>query len=185
MLAERGATLPRAIGHEILGRVAKLGPEAEGVQVGDRRIVYPWIGCGHCRRCRVGDDNLCPNQRSLGVMQDGGFGSHVLVPHPRYLVDPGDVDPAVAAIFGCSGITVLGAIRKAMPFEPDDPIALVGAGGLGLAAIGWLTDLSGMMIGCSGMGSVTVATMAAEDFSDSVLRRPIRCGQARRSHVPG
>ena len=141
MLAERGVTLPRAIGHEILGRVAKLGPEAEGLQVGDRRIVYPWIGCGQCRRCKAGDDNLCASQRSLGVMQDGGFGSHVLVPHPRYLVDPGDVDPAVAATFGCSGITVLAAIRKAMPLEPDDPIVLVGAGGLGLAAVGMLKAL--------------------------------------------
>ena len=141
MLAERGVTLPRAIGHEILGRVAALGPDAAGVAVGDRRIVYPWIGCGQCARCRAGDDNMCLKQRSLGVMQGGGFGSHVVVPHERYLVDPGDVDPAVAATFGCSGITVLSAIRKAMPLEPDEPILLVGAGGLGLAAIGMLRAL--------------------------------------------
>jgi alcohol dehydrogenase/propanol-preferring alcohol dehydrogenase len=141
LLRDRGVTLPRAIGHEILGRVAKLGPDAEGVAVGDRRIVYPWVGCGHCRRCRVGEDNLCVAQRSLGVMQDGGFGSHVVVPHARYLVDPGDVDPAVAATFGCSGITVLNGIRKVMPLEPSDPIVLVGAGGLGLAAIGMLRAL--------------------------------------------
>ena len=127
LLCDRGVTLPRGIGHEILGRVAQLGPDADGVQVGDRRIVYPWIGCGTCRRCRAGEDNLCANMRSLGVMQDGSFGSHVLVPHPRYLVDPGDVDPAVAATFGCSGITVLSAIRKVMPLEPSDPVVLVGA----------------------------------------------------------
>ena len=141
MLSERGVTLPRAIGHEILGRVAKLGPEAEGVSVGDRRIVYPWLGCGTCARCRVEEDNMCLKQRSLGVLQDGGFASHVVVPHARYLVDPGDVDPAVAATFGCSGITVLSAIRKAMPLEPDEPIVLVGAGGLGLSAIAMLHAL--------------------------------------------
>ena len=141
MLAERGVTLPRAIGHEILGTVAALGPDAAGVAVGDRRIVYPWVGCGSCRRCRAGEDNLCTTQRSLGVMQDGGFASHVVVPHARYLVDPGDVDPAVAATFGCSGITVLGAIRKVMPLEPDDPVVLVGAGGLGLSAIAMLRAL--------------------------------------------
>lgn len=141
LLSERGVTLPRAIGHEILGRVAKLGPDAEGVAVGDRRIVYPWVGCGHCRRCRAGEDNLCTAQRSLGVMQDGGFGSHVVVPHPRYLVEYGDVDPAVASTFGCSGITVLSAIRKVMPLAPDDPVVLVGAGGLGLAAIAMLRAL--------------------------------------------
>ena len=141
MLSERGVTLPRAIGHEILGRVAKLGPDAEGVAVGDRRIVYPWLGCGLCARCRAGEDNMCLKQRSLGVLQDGGFASHVVVPHSRYLVDPGDVDPAVAATFGCSGITVLSAIRKAMPLEPNEPIVLVGAGGLGLSAIAMLRAL--------------------------------------------
>ncbi len=141
MLSDRGVTLPRAIGHEILGRVAKLGPDAEGVAVGDRRIVYPWIGCGHCARCRAEQDNMCLQQRSLGVLQDGGFASHVVVPHARYLVDPGDVDPAFAATFGCSGITVLSAIRKVMPLEPQEAIVLVGAGGLGLAAIGMLRAL--------------------------------------------
>jgi alcohol dehydrogenase/propanol-preferring alcohol dehydrogenase len=141
MLSERGVTLPRAIGHEILGRVAKLGPDAEGVAVGDRRIVYPWLGCGACARCRAGEDNMCLKQRSLGVLQDGGFASHVVVPHARYLVDPGDVDPAVAATFGCSGITVLSAIRKIMPLEPQDFIVLIGAGGLGLSAIAMLRAL--------------------------------------------
>jgi alcohol dehydrogenase/propanol-preferring alcohol dehydrogenase len=141
LLKDRGVTLPRAVGHEILGRVARLGPDAAGVSVGDRRIVYPWLGCGTCRRCRAENDNLCANQRSLGVVQNGGFASHVMVPHPRYLVDPGSVDPAVAATFGCSGITVLSAIRKAMPLEPDDPILLIGAGGLGLQAIGVLRAL--------------------------------------------
>ena len=141
LLKDRGVTLPRAVGHEILGRVAKLGPDASGVAVGDRRIVYPWLGCGTCRWCKAEQDNLCPNQRSLGVVQNGGFASHVLVPHPRYLVDPGNVDPAIAATFGCSGITVLSAIRKTMPLEPDDPILLIGAGGLGLQAIGMLLAL--------------------------------------------
>ena len=141
LLKDRGVTLPRAVGHEILGRVAALGPDAAGVSLGDRRIVYPWLGCGSCRRCKAENDNLCANQRSLGVVQNGGFASHVLVPHPRYLVDPGSVDPAVAATFGCSGITVLSAIRKAMPLEPDDPILLIGAGGLGLQAIGVLRAL--------------------------------------------
>ena len=40
-------------------------------------------------------------------------------PHPRYLVDPGTVDPAVAATYACSGITVYGAVRKALPMPPE------------------------------------------------------------------
>jgi alcohol dehydrogenase/propanol-preferring alcohol dehydrogenase len=140
-LKDRCVTLPRACGHEIFGRVAKLRPEAHGVSVGDRRIVYPWLGCGTCSRCRAENDNLCANQRSLGVVQNGGFASHVVLPHPRYLVDPGGVDPAVAATFSCSGITVLSAIRKALPPDADDPILLIGAGGLGLQAIAVLLAL--------------------------------------------
>ena len=145
-ITDRGVVLPRAIGHEILGNVAAVGPDAEGLAVGDRRIVYPWIGCGHCRRCEAGDDNLCAQQRSLGVMQDGGFASHVILPHSRYLVDPGNVDPAVAATFGCSGITTLSAIRKVMPLAPDDAVVLVGAGGLGLSAIAMLRALGHRVI---------------------------------------
>ena len=141
MLAERGVKLPRAVGHEIFGVVSKLGPEASGVQVGDARIIYPWLGCGTCRRCAQGDDNLCGAQKSLGVLQDGGMAEYVLVPDEKYLVDAGGVDGSLACTFGCSGITVLSAIRKIFPLEPQDAVVLIGAGGLGLSAIAMLRAL--------------------------------------------
>ena len=50
-LKDRGLTLPLAMGHEVVGRVVKLGPDATGVQPGDIRIVFPWIGCGACAAC--------------------------------------------------------------------------------------------------------------------------------------
>jgi alcohol dehydrogenase/propanol-preferring alcohol dehydrogenase len=135
-LVDRGVTLPLAMGHEIVGRVVKLGPEASGVSVGDLRIVYPWLGCGDCPACRADEDNMCTRAaRSLGVYQNGGYGTHVVAPHPRHLVDPGSLDPALAATYACSGITVFSAIKKCMPLEPDEAIVLVGAGGLGLNAI--------------------------------------------------
>ena len=140
-LQDRGVTLPRAPGHEITGRVVAFGPAAEGVAVGDERIVYPWIGCGHCARCAAGDDNLCLAQRSLGVLEHGGFGSRVKVPHARYLVPFDGIDPSLAATYACSGITVYSAIRKVMPLEADEPVLLIGAGGLGLAAIAMLRAL--------------------------------------------
>src|SRR3984885_10084569 len=124
------------MGHEIVGRVAKLGPDAKGVKVGDIRIVYPWLGCGTCETFLAEDDNMCVvAARSLGVYQNGGYGTHVIAPHPRHLVDPGKLDPAVAATYACSGITVYSAIRKAMPVPPDEAIVVVGAGGLGLNAV--------------------------------------------------
>jgi alcohol dehydrogenase/propanol-preferring alcohol dehydrogenase len=140
-LAERGVLLPRAPGHEVAGRVIKIGPDAAGVAVGDQRVVFPWLGCGQCERCLAGDDNLCDKSNSIGVMQDGGFGEQVVVPHPRYLVDIGDLDPALAATLACSGITVYSAIKKIMPLEPNEPVVLIGAGGLGLSAIAMLLAL--------------------------------------------
>lgn len=140
-LKDRGVKLPLVPGHEIVGRVSKVGPDVEGAAVGDLRVVYPWVGCGACEVCQAEDDNLCLNGRSIGIYQNGGYSSHVLVPHSRYLVDPGTVAPAVAATYSCSGITVLSAIKKVMPLPPDEPVVLVGAGGLGLNAISILRAL--------------------------------------------
>jgi alcohol dehydrogenase/propanol-preferring alcohol dehydrogenase len=144
-LKDRGVVLPLAMGHEIVGRVAKLGPDAKGVKVGDLRIVYPWLGCGKCETCLAEEDNMCLVGRSLGVFQNGGYGTHVVAPHPRHLIDPGNIDPGVAATYACSGITVYSAIKKAMgeagTFPKTEPIVLVGAGGLGLNAIAILTAL--------------------------------------------
>lgn len=134
-LVDRGVVLPLAMGHEIVGRVVKLGPDAKGVKLGDLRIVYPWVGCGACAVCLADEDNMCLKPRSLGVYQNGGYATHVLAPHPRHLVDPGTLDPAVAATYACSGITVYSAIQKVMPLAPEEPIVLVGAGGLGMNAI--------------------------------------------------
>ena len=67
--------------------------------IGDRVAVYPWIGCGTCAACRAGEENMCSAHHHLGISADGGFASHVLIPHPRYLIDyeplsAGDRGPA-------------------------------------------------------------------------------------------
>ncbi|HWX49927.1 MAG TPA: alcohol dehydrogenase [Roseomonas sp.] len=135
-LADRGVKLPLAMGHEVVGRVVKLGPEAKGVSPGDMRIVFPWLGCGKCDRCQAGNDNLCAvSARSIGVFQNGGYATHVIARSPRHLVAFDGLRPEVAATYACSGITVYSAIRKVMPMPPERPIVIVGAGGLGLNAI--------------------------------------------------
>jgi alcohol dehydrogenase/propanol-preferring alcohol dehydrogenase len=140
-LKDRGVVLPLAMGHEIVGRVLALGPDATGVKIGDRRIVYPWVGDGTCAACLADEDNMCLKPRSIGVFQHGGYATHVLAPHPRHLIDPGTLDPALAATYACSGITVYSAIKKVMPMPPDEPLVLVGAGGLGLSALAQLHAL--------------------------------------------
>jgi len=73
--------------------------------------------------------------KSIGIQRPGGYADHVIVPHPRYLVDPQGLDPGFAATLACSGITTYSAISKLMPFEADDWIVIFGAGGLGLLCI--------------------------------------------------
>lgn len=141
MLADRGIKLPLIPGHEVVGTVLAMGPEAKGVKVGDKRIVYPWAGCGTCARCLGDAEQLCLNSNSLGVMRNGGYGTHVLVDRPEHLIDFGTLDPAVAATYACSGVTAYSAIQKLMPLTADDPVVVIGAGGLGLGAISILKAL--------------------------------------------
>jgi alcohol dehydrogenase, propanol-preferring len=134
-LKDRGVTLPFVPGHETVGRVVAFGPEAKGVAVGDHRLVYPWAGCGHCKRCLSGNEHMCLTPRSLGVFRNGGYGEYVMVDKPEHLIDFGNLDPALAATYACSGITAYSAVRKLSDVETDSPIVIIGSGGLGLAAI--------------------------------------------------
>lgn len=140
-ITDRGVKLPCAPGHEIVGVVVAKGPDSTGIDIGDQRIVYPWIGCGECELCRTDNENLCYTPRGLGVIQNGGFGSHVLLPDETYLFPFDGIDPALAATFPCSALTVYSAIRKAMPLDPAKPVLVVGAGGLGMVAIRMLRAL--------------------------------------------
>lgn len=129
-----GVTLPFTLGHEIVGKVVAVGPDA-ALALGSRRVVYPWIGCGECRRCLGGDELACERSAGLGIRRAGGFADHVLVPHPRYLLDFGKLDPYVAATCACSGLTAYSALRKLPQYGDSDTLLLIGAGGLGLAAL--------------------------------------------------
>ena len=74
------------LGHEIFGEVVAVGPDAQDVAVGDRRVVYPWIGCGECAVCQRGEEHLCTPGRALGIVAAGGFATHVLIPHSLSLI---------------------------------------------------------------------------------------------------
>lgn len=126
---------PRTLGHEIAGTVVALGPEAKGVAIGERRVVFPWIGCGACGFCQAGDEHLCNAPRALGLHRDGGFADHVLVPDPKYLLDYGALPEEQACTYACSGLTAFSALKKAAPLAPQDPLLIVGAGGVGLSGI--------------------------------------------------
>ncbi|MGB1006023.1 MAG: alcohol dehydrogenase catalytic domain-containing protein, partial [Thalassobaculaceae bacterium] len=134
-LADRGLSPPITMGHEIFGEIVKGGPDAGDLPIGAPRLVYPWLGCGDCPTCKADRENHCATSRSLGVFQPGGYAEYCLVPHPKHLIDIGDMDPSVATPHACSGVTVYSALRKAQPIEEGEWLVIMGAGGLGLNAV--------------------------------------------------
>ena len=133
---ERGCIPPFTLGHEPLGVVEAVGKKAKGVKVGQKRLIYPWIGCGTCAVCKAGQDNYCVSgSRFLGVNRPGAYSTHVLVPDAKYLIDSAGIDDSFASTLACSALTVYSAIGKVPPPGPKDAVAVLGCGGLGLIAI--------------------------------------------------
>jgi len=116
--------------------VEALGKKVKGVKVGQKRLIYPWIGCGKCAVCKAGQDNYCVSgSRFLGVNRPGAYATHMLVPDPKYLIDTTGIDDSFACTLACSAVTVYSAINKLPPLGPKDAVAVLGCGGLGLIAI--------------------------------------------------
>jgi alcohol dehydrogenase len=129
-----GRTLPFTLGHEIAGTVEGAGPDSD-TKSGARVAVYPWIGCGQCAACKVGDENICTAPRHLGTTVDGGFATHVLVPHPRYLIDYAPLPAGYAGALMCSGLTAYSALKRLADRAARAPLLLIGLGGVGLTGL--------------------------------------------------
>ena len=126
---------PFTLGHEIYGEVVALGPEAKDINIGDKRIVYPWIGCGSCDVCNAGDEHLCNTGPVIGVMEPGGFGDHVLVPDSKYLHDAGSTPDHLAGSYACSGLTAYSALKKGAPYKDKNCLIIIGVGGVGMMGL--------------------------------------------------
>lgn len=140
---------PFTLGHEIAGVVRALGPGASGVEVGDRVVVYSRWGCGVCRWCVEGRENICTRPAAAvryhgaGLGRDGGLAEQVVVPAARYLVPIGDLDAASAAPLADAGITPYHAIsHHSDRLRPGAVVVVIGAGGLGQVAVQMLRALS-------------------------------------------
>jgi propanol-preferring alcohol dehydrogenase len=137
-----GRTLPFTLGHEIAGAVESAGPDAQ-VTPGAKVAVYPWIGCGQCAACKVGEENICASPRHLGITVDGGYATHVLVPHPRYLIDYAPLPQNYAGALMCSGLTAYAALKRLADRAGRAPLLLVGLGGVGLMGLALARALYG------------------------------------------
>jgi D-arabinose 1-dehydrogenase-like Zn-dependent alcohol dehydrogenase len=135
MLADRGIKLPLTMGHENVGEIVAVGPDAKNVKVGDVRLVNPWMGCGECKVCQRGDENLCLKPQNVGVFAQGGYATHMLVPSHRHLFDIGNLKPEQAAPLACSGVTAYAALKKVAATLQSEAVVIIGAGGVGLMGV--------------------------------------------------
>lgn len=166
---------PFTLGHEVAGRVAKRGPEANGPAVGARVVVFgPW-GCGLCSRCAAGAENYCDRRADLdavrtgtgvGLGRDGGMADFLLIPSGRLLVPVGDLPAAQAAPLSDAGLTAFHAvsgIRPTLPVEGGASVAVIGVGGLGHLAVQILR-------------ATTSARVLAVDVREEALALADACG---------
>jgi propanol-preferring alcohol dehydrogenase len=106
--------LPIIPGHEIVGRIDRLGDGVEGLRVGER-VGIPWLGhtCGVCPYCAGGHENLCDRPAFTGFTRDGGFAS-VTVADARFAFPLGEAgeDIALAPLL-CAGLIGWRALRMA------------------------------------------------------------------------
>ena len=120
---------PVVLGHEFVGRVVALGPQADGFSAGDRVVSGAGISCGACAWCRVGRTNLCAEYRTIGLHVDGGLAEYVRSPGFVCRRVPDEVSDDAAALAQPLAVA-LHAVRRS-GLEPGQACAVIGVGGIG------------------------------------------------------
>lgn len=124
----------RVLGHEISGKIAKVGKNITSYKVGERVAVPPNVGCGTCPMCQQGFNQLCPDYEAFGISYDGGFQDYMVVPEIAVAAGnvvriPDQLSYEVAAIvepFSCTYNSY-----KALKTVPGDTVVIIGAGPIG------------------------------------------------------
>ncbi|MFC9836373.1 zinc-binding dehydrogenase [Rhodococcus sp. NPDC127530] len=147
---------PLMLGHEAMGVVEALGPDTEAPGIGSRVTLWMRPPCRACRSCVNGRAELCENSGGMsarGTLLDGrtsssrggepvyrglgigAFSTHVVMPVNGLVPVPDEVPDDVAALVGCGVSTGAGAVLNVACPEPGDSVLIMGAGGVGLAAV--------------------------------------------------
>jgi len=122
---------PLVVGHEFVGKVAKLGPGVESVYEGELVGAEGHIVCGKCRNCLAGRRVLCANSVGIGVHRDGAFAEYIVMPAGNLWPHLSEIDLDVAAIFDPFGNAVHVATQYRLVAED---VLITGAGPIGLMA---------------------------------------------------
>ena len=119
---------PLIPGHEIVGRVAKVGPSVSRFHLGDR-VGVPWLHrtCGTCRYCKNGQENLCESAQFTGYHVDGGYAEYSVAPEAFAYPIPAAFSDIEAAPLLCAGIVGFRALRLS-DVKPGARLGLYGFG---------------------------------------------------------
>ena len=148
---------PAILGHEAVGRVTAVAPNAKGLKVG-QRVGVGWTSrsCMSCRQCLSGSQHLCPQVQATIVGHRGGFASHVRAHWAWAIPLPENLNVAEAGPLLCGGVTVFAPL--AMYAKPTDRVGIIGIGGLGHMAVKFAAAY-----GCD----VTAFTSSASKFDEA------------------
>lgn len=121
--------LPHILGADAAGDVDKLGPGVTGLEVGQRVVVNPGVGCGQCDACRSGVQNLCPKFGILGEHMPGTSAEYIVVPARNVLALPEHVSYTDAAAAALIFLTAWHSLITRGGLRAGESVLVVGAGG--------------------------------------------------------
>jgi D-arabinose 1-dehydrogenase-like Zn-dependent alcohol dehydrogenase len=126
-----GVRYPAVPGHEVAGRIDKVGPDVTTWRVG-QRVGVGWFGgnCGTCPPCRRGDFISCRYLKVPGIHYDGGYADYMIAPIEALAAIPDELEAVAAAPLLCAGITTFNALRHSGA-RAGDLVVILGIGGLG------------------------------------------------------
>ena len=127
-------SLPVTPGHEVAGRVEKVGAQVTNTASGDRVCVHYLVTCGRCEFCVRGLEQFCQTGEMIGKHRDGGYAEFIKVPARNAFALPDEISFEVGAIMMCSSATAFHALNKAR-LKADESVAILGFGGLGYSAL--------------------------------------------------
>jgi 2-desacetyl-2-hydroxyethyl bacteriochlorophyllide A dehydrogenase len=136
-------TYPRVLGHELGVEVMAVGAGVNGIAVGDRCAVEPYLNCGVCIACRNGKTNCCTQLKVLGVHMDGGMCTSLIVP-ARKLHPSSKLTLDQLALVETLGIGAH-AVERAQ-VKKDEWVLVIGAGPIGLAAMQFVRAVGAKLI---------------------------------------
>jgi propanol-preferring alcohol dehydrogenase len=148
-----GIPYPRSPGHEIVGKVEKVGQNVQIWKKG-QRVGVGWYGghCSECDACRRGDFLSCSNGKICGITYDGGYQEYMTAPQEALAAVPDVLKSEEAAPLLCAGITTYNALRHSGA-RPGDVVAILGVGGLGHLGVQYAHRSGYKTVAISGSGA--------------------------------